>query len=556
MAKPPLVIREHIYIPTRFIDEDLAERHYIKHFYEERICARCPYKRDRFSEFCANCELGGYKGHANLIASRMVGGTQFAGFPIGDRLNIEEKLEIDFDDFKIVDKRTRAPLDKRIKFTSELRDYQKPILKAWVKAKHGLLKAPPRSGKTITTLAIAIALGQRFVIIADQKDFLDNFLEEMEAHTNIKEIQEKYGHKIYGFLKKDEDYANFQIGLSTYQSYIKEGTGSKRRKLLSKNFGTVWCDEIHRANATLYSKFIGSVPALYKGGCTATESRKDGKDIIIENLVGPIVAETTVDSLKPKLMIHRTECAPKNLNTYTRGPTAWVNANRFISRHAPRNKLIVSAVLHDLSKGRSIVMAVMFTEHVKELVDAINSAVGENIAIGFVGGGGEKNKRERKQIIDQARSRKVRVVIGIRRLMQLGLNVPAWDTLYMISPISNKPNWEQESKRICTPEEGKQQPIIRMFVDDQMPICFGCFKNTVKHSLELGYSLGKKAKLFVANLGLNKSAKTRDDSGMYDNEARELDYERNANKQKQKQKKNGPNLERGLFSMFGNMVDK
>jgi superfamily II DNA or RNA helicase len=553
MSKPPLVLREHIYIPVKVVDMDLAEKHYIKHFYEEKVCRRCPYKRDRFSEFCANCELGGYKGGVNLLKRKMVGGTNYVGFPIGDRLNLEDKIDIDFDDFKIIDKRKRVPMDKRIKFVSELRDYQIEILGDWSKAKHGLLKAPPRSGKTITTLAIAIKMGQRTVIIADQKDFLDNFLEEMEAHTNIKQIQELAGKKIYGFLKKKEDFENFQIGLATYQSFIKDsGMSEKRLKWLKDNFGMVWCDEIHRANATLYAKFISKLPALYKGGCTATDVRKDGRHIIIENLVGPVVAETTVDSMKPVVTVHATDCAPKNRNSYTRGPAAWTYANRFLSKHPARNKKIIEGVVHDLRAGRSIVMAVMFKEHVKELVDGINNAFGEKIAIGFTGGGGEKNKRERIQIIQDARAGKVRVVVGIRRLMQLGLNVPRWDTLYMVSPISNKPNWEQESRRICTPMEGKKQPLIRMFVDIDMPISFGCFKNTLGHSIELGYRLSKKANRVYGSLLDKKLQRPDNDSGMYDSEERDAYSERKSNKKK----KSGPNIERGLFSMFGNMAKK
>lgn len=539
-----IVLRDSIYIPiTEVSDEDVA-KHYVKHFYDERICKPCPERKQRFSDACANCELGGHLGTTNLVKKKIIGGVHYYGVPIGDRLNVEHKLGIDFDEYKIVDKRVVKPLNPRIKFLSPLRDYQIKIEKDWIKSKHGIIKAPPRSGKTITSLSICIKLGQRFIIVADQKDFLDNFKEELEQHSNILQVQEKAGKPIYGFLKKKEDFENFQIGFATYQSFISDKNGKQKLKWLSENFGTLWIDEIHKGNAEQFSQFINKVPCKFKGGCTATPERKDGKHIILEDLVGPVVAEATVDSLVPMLSLHLTGIHPKNKNAYTRGPAAWTNANKFIAGHKERNKLLLDGILTDLKRGRSIVMAVMFTDQVKLIVDMVNHAVGKNIAVGFVGGGGEKNKKLRKQIIDDARSGKVRVVVGIRKLMQLGLNVPRWDTLYLIAPISNEPNWLQESRRICTPMEGKNKPIIRVFVETEMPIPFGCFKNTLKHSLSFGYKLSKRASNIVSQLDIKGTKRSDyDDSGMYDSDNRDRDEE-----VKQKKKTGG-----NFISRFGSL---
>lgn len=537
-----LVLRDSIYIPVKDVSDEDVAKHYVKHFYDDRVCRTCPEKKHRFSDACANCELGGHLGTVNLVKKKTLNGVHCYGVPIGDRLNVEHKLGIDFDDYKIVDKRTKTAIDKRIKFLSPLRDYQVTIQKEWMAAKHGIIKAPPRSGKTITSLSICIALGQRFAIIADQKDFLDNFKEELEQHSNILAVQEKAGKPIYGFLKTKEDFYTYQIGFVTYQSFISDKNGKRKLKWLNENFGTIWTDEIHRGNANEYAKFIGNVAARYKGGCTATPERKDGKHVIIQDLVGPVVAEASVESMKPLITLHLTGVHPKNKKTYTRGPAAWTNANKFLAVHPERNKYILQGVLHDLKQGRSLVMAVMFTEQVKDLVNMINNAVGQNIAVGFVGGGGEKNKRMRKQIIADARAGKVRVVIGIRKLIQLGLNVPRWDTLYLIAPISNEPNWQQESRRICTPMEGKKRPVIRMFVETEMPIPFGCFKNTLKHSLGFGYQLSKGAKKILAGLDLrgHRQAEDHDDGGLYDSEQREQHYA--------KKKSSG-----GFISRFGSV---
>jgi hypothetical protein len=72
------------------------------------------------------------------------------------------------------------------------------------------------------------------------------------------------------------------------------------------------------------------------------------------------------------------------------------------------------------------------------------------------------------------------------------------------------------------------------------------------HSIELGYRLSKKANRVYGSLLDKKLQRPDNDSGMYDSEERDAYSERKSNKKK----KSGPNIERGLFSMFGNMAKK
>lgn len=543
MAKPTIYLRDGIYIPIKTLpmDVDDIREEYTQRMYDEKICRACPYKADRHSHYCDECEYDGFKGAICFVKESVVDGKKYMRFPIGDRLNIEERMRIDYADYKFKDMRTNVPFDYKIKFTGALRDYQLPMLDGFVKMKHGLIKAPPRTGKTVTSIAIAIALGQRTVIIADQVDFLENFMEEVAAHTNLPQLEEKKGKKLYGFLKSKEDYETFQIGFATYQSFISEKNGQKRLKWLQKNFGLVWTDEVHRANATEYSKFLSKCRMKFKGGCTATNMRKDGKQFIVEHLLGPVVAEATAETLIPKLVVHETP----NVVTRSqfRGKAGWTYANKFLSNHKKRNEQILDAIMHDLSNNRSIVIATYFKEHVLYFVNEINRRFGSKIAHAFVGGGGKKNKTERKTIVDKARTGEIRVVVGIRRLMQLGLNVPRWDTLYYAMPMSNEPNWQQESRRICTPGDDKNPPLIRMFVDPELPISLGCFRATWKHSLAMGHKPSKKSLVTASMLGADVRTREMNEDGIYDSEYNES---KDFKKKKKKQVKAPP----PIYSMF------
>jgi len=493
MAK--IILREGIFIPTKFIDEEEAVEAYTNHMYEESICKNCEYRHQRHSSVCDECEHGGYKGSICTAKEVRRQGKSFYKFPIGDRLNLEKKVGIDFEDFTIKDLRSQPKFKHKVKFTAELRDYQEPVFSNWLKFGYGLTKSAPRTGKTVMGTAGGIALGCRVLIVADQKDFLDGFYETIMGGdnnppmTNLPELEEKAGKPLCGFLKKESDFKNFEIGLCTIQSFYAGTSGAKRVKWANENFGTLIIDEVHRGNASEFSRTISKLAMRYKFGLTATPKRKDRKEFLIEQLVGPVTAETSVKAMSPKLYIYETE-GVKSKSAYS-GPAGFVYCENFLSGHEKRNEQIMSCVMRDVKAGRSVVVALKRKNHILDFVAELNLRAGKEIAAEFVGGAKSKNRR--KDVVGLARSGKIKVVVGYRPLLQLGINIPRWDTLYYCMPMANEPNWEQESNRVCTPMPGKKQPIVRMFVDPDIGLSIGCFRKTVGFSKNLGHKFSKQA---------------------------------------------------------------
>ena len=549
-----MYLRAKMYIPADAIDEDDVLKHYDHHRYDDSVCRECEFRSMRYSDECGSCELGGYLGNIRTWGTKVIKGVSYYSFPIGDRLRIEDKLGIEFSQFKIKDLRTSRPFDVNVKFTGSLREKQIPLVEDWKYSKHGIIKAPPRTGKTVTSIAIGIAMGQRMVIIANQIDYLNNFIKEIEAHTNLPKLEEKHGRRLYGFMKKEQDFKEFQIGILTYQSLISDKNGKKRKKWLNENFGTLWIDEIQKANADEFAKLVATVRQKFKGGCTATDKRKDKKHFLVRELVGPTVAEAKIDTMTPTIYVHETkDVVPKNKRAYqSKHPSAWTGAMKFLATHAGRNKMIIKQIIKDLKAGRSIVLPVYTVYHSKEIVDTVNKQWGSTIAAQFIGGAGAKQKDVREKILDDARSGDIRLVCGTRSLLQVGLNVPRWDTHYFAMPMSNEPNWEQESSRILTPaseDVPKKEPIIRMFVDPELGQSFGCFKSTWRFSNNLKYQFSKQAMDWYAdNVGMSNSeyGKHKIDYAEYsESEIREL--EAIARKKKGRKQKAKPQ-ERSLLS--------
>jgi superfamily II DNA or RNA helicase len=352
---------------------------------------------------------------------------------------------------------------------------------------------------TVMAVAAICRMKQRAIIMADQKDFLDGFLETFEALTNMKELEEQAGTKLIGFPKTLKDYETFQVILVTYQQLIKDSEMSRKRlKLLRMNYGTLAVDEVHRTCAPEFSKVLGKMKARSRFGLSATPKKKNKREVLAYNLIGPVIATTRAEAMCPVIVVHPT---PDTVRTKAQfnGQAGWTKFCQFLSRHEDRNMQIVQMAVKDVKAGRSVCIPIMYKEHADKLKREIDFALGYDTSVVALFMGGSKEAKKRKQVVDDARSGKIKVVIGIRSLIQLGINIPCWDTLYYILPMSNEPNWEQESYRILTPMPNKPTPRIRMFLDKYMQRSVGCFKVTLQASMKFNHKLSEKSRAYLQN---------------------------------------------------------
>lgn len=516
MPTPKIYVRERVYIPIKQVrDKEELKQAYTKRFFDEKSCRVCEYKEQRFCDMCEVCPS--YKGTVRLFAFKEIKGIHYIGLPIGDKNNIERNAGIVFDDFRIVDLRKKVPFNYPVKFTVNLRPHQQKLVDKFFKKKYGLLEAPPRFGKTVCMLYISVELGQKTLVLASQHEFLQQYIYHIEGNeakgipkcTNLPELQLKKKKKLYGFPKTDEDFKNFQIFTMTYHQFMDEVSGRNRFKKIAPYIGLVEVDEVHKASSPEFSKVVSMFYARYRMGVTGTVERKDGKHYVIKKVIGPVVARSRVESMTPKVFIHETGIK------IARVPKQWTFAMLALARHKKRNQLIIDQAIADVKAGHSVVIPLYFKKHILEIVNGINEAYGKPIAAAFMGGGGEKNKKYRDELLSLVSSNKIRVTVGIRSLLQLGLNVPRWSMIYTAMPISNEPNYKQETSRVRTPMEGKQQPGIRLFYDECMGVSVGCAKNCATHMRRFRYQFSndkstKAALAYFASKGRGRGAASED----------------------------------------------
>ncbi len=470
-----LIIKDRVYIPERKVDLDKLENIFVRAVYNEDKCNSCDFRSERHTDVCDNCMS--YGGTFKLYNEREIDGREYYGIPVGYRSKVE-KIVTDSEIVVKSDTRSKVRFKYSIEFTAKPYDYQVEAVKEMCKHDNGFLESPPRTGKTVMGTMIICKLGLKTLIIASQRDWLQGFYdticgnvkEGVTAFTNAHDIEKFEGVKIVGFCKTFEEFKKYDICLATYQTFLSSG-GKQLLQKVKRMFGIVLLDEGHDCGALELSKILNQFESKYRYALSGTPDRKDGKIFIAHSIVGPVRYRSKVETLVPSVKFIET-----GFNS-TQNYTVLSYAYKALERNRTRTRLIVNTAVTMLREGRSIVIPVVHVDFMKTLVKKINKAYGSTIAAGFHGGLKKtKTYDERRDLIRRARSGKIRCVVGIRKIVQVGINVPRWDTLFMVCPISNAPKLKQETSRILTPVEGKPTPTIVMFLDN-MSFARGCLRS-------------------------------------------------------------------------------
>lgn len=448
-----VVCKDGIYIPIHKVNESQQEaiKKYLEKdlFKDEVACERCEYFAERVCDVCESCP--NYGGRLILHSQVIRGDNTYIRLPYGVQKFVSKLYE---NEVTFVSKNKLTKVSAPFEFTGGLRDYQKLACKETVKKLSGVLKSAPRTGKTVMGAAICAKLGYKTLIIAQQHEWLDNFKETFigsetqKALTNIKKSK-------IGNARKLEDFIKYDVCLVTYQLFISP-KGQELLEKIKSFFPLVIIDEVQTANANVFAAVISKLHFERCYGLSGTPQRKDNREWIIDKLLGPIIHETTVEKLVPRIEVTKT-----NLGGAV--PKTWTYLVKRIEEDPERLKLIAKQAIRDVKLGHQVLIPFTRVAVVRALTQAINIESGSNIAASFYG---EQSKEERKKVIDLARDYKIKVIVGNIRLLSTGVNIPRASCLYECTPSSNGPKAEQRFSRILTPMEGKPEPVIRYFLDE------------------------------------------------------------------------------------------
>lgn len=488
-----LIVDSRLRIPKELMSAKAVERRYNIIIFDEKSCKKCENLPDRPNAMCSECPafIADYKLWKDA--------GKYWSVPQGDLPALKIVLDRKEIDYVVVDKRLDIPFEYDIQWTGSLfgkghvdangilRANQKRVAKEWLKTKSGILRAPPRSGKTALAVYLSLKLGQKTVIFAHQYELLKQFLQTIYDMTNVKELERQHRKKIVllvntvAQLKKAKDY---DIIILPYQKLIYDHT--RIVQYINGLLGTIVVDECHNTGAVNYLRIASLLSVKHRLGLSATPKRKDNRHKLIERILGPVAAEVESTSLIPRIELFRSAAVPP------RPYRIWHHAKKWLSLDKTRNLEIIKQTFKDLRDGHEVILIpVDSLAHQKLLVDAINRAGKQynekkdenwpkDLALAFNGSGGTRSET-RKRILEQVDEPGPTVVVAIRKLIREGVNLMRPSMMYIVEPMSasgdrsiGAPMFYQMAMRICTPYK-KPQPIVRIWVDQ-----VGMFKSCLK----------------------------------------------------------------------------
>lgn len=135
-------------------------------------------------------------------------------------------------------------------------------------------------GKTIGSLVVAARLGVTTIIIVDQENLRDQWIEVLTDP------------KLFGF--KADDIGIVQGKKCSYQgkavtiAMVQTLTQKDYPEEFYESFGCMVCDEVHTVGAPTFSTVLVLFPAAYRLGVSATPKRKDGLQKALDHNLGKV----------------------------------------------------------------------------------------------------------------------------------------------------------------------------------------------------------------------------------------------------------------------------
>ena len=314
----------------------------------------------------------------------------------------------------------------------------------------GIIQAKPGWGKTVVALAIAAELGLPTLVVVHKEFLMDQWTQRIEKFLPAAKIG-----------RVQQDVCNFE-GRTIVMGMVHSLGGTEYAPELYDWPGLLMVDEVHRIGARTWAPVPPKFRAKYRLGFTATPRRKDGADDAFWQHIGPIIFAGKEKRLTP--VVKRVWTKFKLVKTDRFNPLLAPRSLllRFLCASRHRNDLIVDQLVAALIAGRKILVLSERLNHLQRLEDQLRkiwpSQAGE-VSIGHYVGGRSKTQLER--------SAQARVIFATVQYAAEGLDIPALDTLFLATPMSDV---EQAVGRIQRPFEGKKDPIVVDFRDDSIPM--------------------------------------------------------------------------------------
>lgn len=316
----------------------------------------------------------------------------------------------------------------------------------------GIVRAVPGWGKTVFSCALIAAM-QCPTLVVVHKDFLMSQWRDRLAQY-LPGVQ-------IGIAQSDTcDFQGKHVVIGMVHSLAARNYGPTFREWP----GLVITDECHRIGAETWSKVPPMFSARWRLGVSATPRRKDGADNVFGYHIGPILFSAKEERMRPK--IRRVWTNFQLVKTTNFNPSLITKGMllKLMATNTGRNKVIVEQLVLAYQAGRKVLVLSERLKHLSLMEAVFRSALKasgdtEIPTVGYYVGGMDEEAREE--------AAKAQVIFATKQFAEEGLDIPALDTLFLTTPMSDV---VQACGRILRPSEGKKDPVVVDFRDEKVSL--------------------------------------------------------------------------------------
>ena len=321
---------------------------------------------------------------------------------------------------------------------------------------------------TLIALKLIEKYQQKTLIVVPRTHLLENYLTEIGKYYDVRPGRLQ---GVYNLVGNEMTITTIQ----TLQSLLKKGELEKYRN----TFGMIIADEVQGYVTLKARKVFGSFNAHYLFGLSATPERSDGQGDAIFLTFGDILVERKLERSLPKVKVILTN-SPIPVREYP-------DMVEYMVNDINRNSLIVDTTIEQVRRRRRVMILTKRVDHIKNLVSGFN---GKGIkVIPFYSTKTKDNNKIFKELKEN--NQEFDVLIGTFSLLGTGSDVPNLDTLAIAGDLVSGVLTKQSVGRCTRLFEGKQDPLILDFYDNQNIVFHRQHKHRCQLYADNGWQVGQ-----------------------------------------------------------------
>jgi superfamily II DNA or RNA helicase len=395
--------------------------------------------------------------------------------PRGLREPVEELLASVGSRLEVLDVRPTPP-PATFAFSGVLRPEQQAAVEALSEHEHGMLVAPPGTGKTVIGCALIARHRTPTLVLVDRRPLAEQWRARLGEFLGL-------DRRHLGQLGGGRTRLSGVVDVALLQSLTRRSDCAE----LFARYGLVVVDECHHAPAASYEPVLWSATSRRWLGLTATPFRADRLDPLIAFHCGPIrhrvpATAAATAPLTRRLHLHATDfAAPGD------GQPHIQEVFRALAGDPARNRQIAADTAALFDTGRRVLVLSQRKDHLEHLAGLLRQQAIDPLML--VGGRSRKTSREALRQLEARAAEGGVVALATGSYLGEGIDLPSLDALVLAFPISFKGRVIQYVGRLLRHDPSKTDIAVHDYQDPDVPVLVSMARKRLPTYRRLGFAV-------------------------------------------------------------------